>query len=52
MPIFDENNFIKLVIDAYINEGYDTILCLFLEDFLETSTRNTLIKKSSHFESR
>jgi hypothetical protein len=46
MPIFDENNFIKLVIDAYINEGYDTILCLFLEDFLEIYTDNNTIDEN------
>ena len=46
MPFFDENNFIKLAIDAYMYEGYDTILCLFLQDFLETYTDNNTIDEN------
>ena len=46
MPIFDEKEFIELVINEYNNEGYDTFLCLFLEDFLEIYTDNNNIDKN------
>lgn len=48
MPIFDEKELIKLVINEYNNEGYDTYLCLFLEDFLEIYTDNNTIDENIH----
>lgn len=43
MTVFNEESFINIAVDKYIKDGFDTILCLFLEDFVEKYTDNNTI---------